>query len=337
MTDPIGSEPLRYPLGRRRFMAAFAFGFVAMPLAAEAQRDTKVYRVGILSSDSAQDPRVRAFREGLRDLGYVEGRNLIITGRWADGDLARLPEMAAELITSRVEVIVTLGPAAWAAKQQTRTVPIVIAFSGDTVATGIVPSLARPGGNIIGVSFMSTDLAAKRIELLKDAFPRIARLGVLYNPDEVATTPELHETEKAARTLGVKLDLLQSHRADELESLFATASRDGVDALIVFAHGFAYRNGKRIVELAAHYHRPTMYGYREFVEIGGLMSYGPNLLAVVRRAATHVDKILKGAKPGDLPLEQPTKFDLVVNLKTARALGLTIPPPVLARADEVIE
>ena len=174
MTDPIGSEPLRYPLGRRRFMAAFAFGFVAMPLAAEAQRDTKVYRVGILSSDSAQDPRVRAFREGLRDLGYVEDRNLIIIGRWADGDLARLPKMAAELIASQVEVIVTLGPAAWAAKQQTRTVPIVIAFSGDTVATGIVPSLARPGGNITGVSFMSTDLAAKRIELLKEAFPRIA-------------------------------------------------------------------------------------------------------------------------------------------------------------------
>jgi len=318
-------------------MAAFAFGFVAMPLAAEAQRDTKVYRVGILSSDSAQDPRVRAFREGLRDLGYVEDRNLIIIGRWADGDLARLPKMAAELIASQVEVIVTLGPAAWAAKQQTRTVPIVIAFSGDTVATGIVPSLARPGGNITGVSFMSTDLAAKRIELLKEAFPRITRLGVLYNPDEVATAPELRETEKAARTLGIKRELLQSHRPDELEGLFATASRGRVDALIVFAHGFAYRNGKRIVELAAQYHRPTMYGYREFVEIGGLMSYGPNLLAVVRRAATHVDKILKGAKPGDLPLEQPTTFELVVNMKTANALGLTIPPPLLARADQVIE
>ena len=322
---------------RRAFLGAVTGGLLAAPLVAEAQQAGKVYRVGILSSDSAQDPRVRAFREGLRDLGYIEGRNLIITGRWADGDLARLPEMAAELIASQVDVIVTLGPAAWAAKQQTRTVPIVIAFSGDTVATGIVPSLARPGGNITGVSFMSTDLAAKRIELLKDAFPRIARLGVLYNPDEVATTPELHETEKAARTLGVKLDLLQSHRADELESLFATASRDGVDALIVFAHGFAYRNGKRIVELAAQYHRPTMYGYREFVEIGGLMSYGPNLLAVVRRAATHVDKILKGANPGDLPLEQPTKFDLVINLKTVKALGLTIPPALLARADEVIE
>jgi len=322
---------------RRAFLAGTGAVFLAAPLTAEAQRETKVYRVGILSSDSAQDPRVQAFREGLRDLGYVEGRNLIITGRWADGDLARLPEMAAELIASQVDVIVTLGPAAWAAKQQTRTVPIVIAFSGDTVATGIVPSLARPGGNITGVSFMSTDLAAKRIELLKDAFPRIARLGVLYNPDEVATTPELRETEKAARTLGVKLDLLQSHRSDELEGLFSTASRDGVDALIVFAHGFAYRNGKRIVELAAQYHRPTMYGYREFVEIGGLMSYGPNLLAVVRRAATHVDKILKGAKPGDLPLEQPTKFELVINLKTARALNLTIPPSLLGRADEVIQ
>jgi putative ABC transport system substrate-binding protein len=297
-------------------------------------------RLGYLgaSSPTLEPEILEAFRQGLRDLGYVEGQSIAIEHRWAEGHEDRLPELATELVGLKVDVIVTTGtPGTLAAKRATQTIPIVMTATGDPLRSGLVTSLARPGGNVTGVSFMSTDLAAKRIELLKDAFPRIARLGVLYNPDEVATTPELRETEKAARTLGVTLDLLQSHRSDELESLFATASREGVDALIVFAHGFAYRNGKRIVELAAQYHRPTMYGYCEFVEIGGLISYGPNLLAVVRRAATHVDKILKGANPGDLPLEQPTKFDLAINLKTAKALGLTIPPSQLARADEVLE
>jgi putative ABC transport system substrate-binding protein len=184
---------------------------------------------------------------------------------------------------------------------------------------------------------MSTDLAAKRLELLRDAFPRLARVAVLYNPGEVATGPELRETEAAAGALGVKLQLLQARHPDELERLFATATHERADALLVFAHGFAYGNRGRIVDLASRQGRPAMYGWREFVEAGGLMSYGPNVTAVVRRAATYVDRILRGTKPGDLPIEQPTKFELVINLKTAKALGLTIPPSLLQRADQVIE
>jgi putative ABC transport system substrate-binding protein len=322
---------------RRTFMAMLGGGIVAAPLAAEAQREPKVYRVGILSSDAPQDPRVLELQDGLRALGYIEGKNLIVIGRWADGDLDHLPAMAAELVAGQVDVIVTLGAAVWAAKRQTSIVPIVIAFSGDTVATGVVSNFARPGGNITGLSFMSTDLAAKRLELLKETFPRIARVAVLYNPSEVATAPELRQTETAARTIGVKLQLLQGHHPDELERLFEAATRERADALIVFAHGFAYRNRSRIVELAARQRWPTMYGWREFVEAGGLMSYGPNVRAVVRRAATYVDRILKGTKPGDLPIEQPTTFELLINLKTAKALGLTIPQSLLARADEVIQ
>jgi ABC-type uncharacterized transport system substrate-binding protein len=324
-------------MDRRTFISRIALGLLAAPLAAEGQREARVYRVGILSSDAPQDPRVLELRDGLRALGYIEGKNLIVSGRWADGNLDRLPALAAELVASQVDAIVTLGAAVWAAKQQTSTVPIVIAFSGDTVATGVVSNFARPGGNITGLSFMSTDLAAKRLELLKEAFPRIARVAVLYNPSEVATGPELRQTETAARTIGVKLQLLQGHHPDELERLLEAATRERADALIVFAHGFAYRNRSRIVELAARQRWPAMYGWREFVEVGGLMSYRPNVRAVVRRAATYVDKILKGAKPGDLPIEQPTKFELVINLKTAKALSLTIPQSLLQRADQVIE
>ena len=310
--------------------------FLAPP-ATEAQPVAKLYRVGILTSDAEQDPRVVEVRLGLRDLSYVEGQNLVIEYRWADGRLDRLPALATEMIAKHVDVIVTIGAAVWAAKQQTNTVPIVIAFSGDTVATGVVSSFARPGGNITGLSFMATDLAAKRLALLKEAFPRIARVAVLYNPGERATEPELRETEAAARMLGVTLQLLRSRDPDEVERLFAAAIHERADALLVPAHGFAWRNRRQIVELAARRGRPAMYGWRAFVEAGGLMSYGPDVMAGVRRAATYVDKILKGAKPGDLPIEQPTKFELVINLKTANALGLTIPPSVLGRADQVIE
>ena len=323
-------------MDRRAFIAG-GLALLAAPLAAGAQPAGKVYRVGILSSDAPQDPRVVELREGLRALGYIEGQNLLLSGRWADGDLDRLPALAGELVASPVDVIVTLGAAVWAAKQQTTTIPIVIAFSGDTVATGVVSNFARPGGNITGLSFMSTDLAAKRLQLLKEAFPWIAHVAVLYNPGEVATAPELRETETAARMIGVELQLLQGHHPNELERLFSTATRDRADALIVFAHGFAYRNRRHIAELAANKRWPAIYGWREFVDAGGLMSYGPNVRAVVRRAATYVDRILKGIRPGDLPIEQPTRFELVINLKVAKALGLTIAPSVLARADEVIE
>jgi putative ABC transport system substrate-binding protein len=245
--------------------------------------------------------------------------------------------LAAELIANNEDVIVTLGAAVWAAKRQTTTVPFVVAFSGDLLNVGVVSDLARPGANITGVSLMSPDLAAKRLGLLKEVFPRISRVAILRDPDEVATVPEMRETENAARKLGVTLMPLESRHADELEGLFAAATRERADALVVFAHAFAYRNRASIIDLVKEHGLPAIYGWRVFVESGGLMSYGPNVQAVVRRAAVYVDKILKGAKPGDLPVEQPSKFELIINLKTAKALGLTIPQSLLLRADEVIQ
>jgi len=323
---------------RRAFISGVTLTLLAAPLAVEAQyRAGKVPRVGILNSDTAQDARVGEFRDGLRELGYVEGQNLLIIYRWADGHQDRLPALADDLLASNVDVIVAIGASVWAAKRQTSTVPIVIAFSGDPVGTAMVSNLARPGGNITGLSFMSSDLAAKRLELLKQTFPRIARVAVLYLPAEVSTVPELRETEAAARTISVTLQPLAVRHPGDLEPLFAAATRERADALLVFAHAFAFVHRDRIIELAARQRLPTMYGWREFVDVGGLMSYGPNVNAILRRAAGYVDRILKGAKPGDLPIEQPTKFELVINLKTAKALGLTIPPSLLQRADQVIE
>ncbi len=256
-----------------------AVSLALAPLGAEAQyRAGKVPRVGILNSDTEQDARVDEFRDGLRKLGYVEGQNLLITYRWADGRLDRLPALADDLLASHVDVIVAIGASVWAAKRQTSTVPIVMAFSGDPVGTGMVSSLARPGGNITGLSFMSSDLAAKRLELLKQTFPRIARVAVLYLPAEVSTVPELRETEAAARTIGVTLQCLEVRHPDDLEPLFAKATRERADALLVFAHAFAFTHRDRIIELAARQRLPTMFGWREFVDVGGLMSYGPNVI-----------------------------------------------------------
>jgi putative tryptophan/tyrosine transport system substrate-binding protein len=325
-------------MNRRAFLSAVSGSLLAAPLAAEAQsRAGKVPRVGILNSDTAQDARVGEFRDGLRELGYVEGQNLLTIYRWADGRQDRLPALADELLASNVDVIVAIGASVWAAKRQTSTVPIVIAFSGDPVGTAMVSNLARPGGNITGLSFMSSDLAAKRLELLKQTFPRITRVAVLYLPAEVSTVPELRETEAAARMISVTLQPLAVRNPGDLEPLFGAATRERADALLVFAHAFAFVHRDRIIELAARQRLPTMYGWREFVDVGGLMSYGPNVNTILRRAAGYVDRILKGAKPGDLPIEQPTKFELVINLKTAKALGLTIPPSLLLRADQVIE
>ncbi len=308
-----------------------------VPAAVLAQPPRPVARVGILNSGAVQDARVDYLRDELRELGYIEGQNLGIVYRWADGHPERLPELAAALVANPVDVIVAIGASVWAAKQQTRTVPIVIAFSGDPVGTGMVSSLARPEANLTGVSLMSSDLAAKRLELLTQTVARMARLAGLYTPAERAAAPELQATEAAARTLGVALHPLEGRQPEDLEQLFAAAAHGRADALIVFAHAFAFQHRGRILELAARHRLPTMYGWREFVDAGGLMSYGPNVQAMVRRAAHYVDRILKGANPGDLPIEQPTKFELVINLKTAKALGLTMPPSVLIRADEVIQ
>jgi ABC-type uncharacterized transport system substrate-binding protein len=302
-----------------------------------AQPLRRIARVGILNYAGAQDTRVSEFRDGLRELGYVEGQNLAITYRWADGRPDRLPELAGELIAANVDVIIAIGPAVWAAKRATTTVPIVIAFSGDPVGNGVVSSLARPGGNVTGFSYMSTDLAAKRLQLLTQMLQPHPRVGIVYNPDEPATELEMQQTKTAAAALVTRLQPLATRHPNDLPRAFAEAVREKADALIVFTHGFAVLNSATIIELAGRNRVPTMYGWRDFVHDGGLISYGPNIQLIVRKAASYVDRIIKGAKPGDLPVEQPTTFELVINLKTAKALGLTVPQSVLLRADEVIQ
>jgi putative ABC transport system substrate-binding protein len=293
--------------------------------------------VGILNYAAAHDVRVVQFLSALRDLGYIEGRNISLVQRHADGVLDRLPELAAELVAAQVDLIIALGPAVWAAKQATTTIPIVIAFSGNPERQGVVASLARPGGNLTGFSYMSADLAGKRLELLCSAFAKCNRIGILYNPQEPATAVEIEETAATARTLGVTIAPVAVRHIDELEQAFAGVARDQVEGLVVLTHGFAVLNRTRIMELAARLRLPVLYGWREFVEEGGLMSYGPDIHVLVRQAATYVDRILKGEKASNLPVQQPTRLELIINLKTARALGFELPPTLLARADEVIE
>jgi putative tryptophan/tyrosine transport system substrate-binding protein len=312
-------------------------GYLALFSDVSAETLQRIPSVGILNYDAVQDIRVNQFHDALRELGYVEGRNLAVTYRWADGALDRLPDLAAELVASKVDVIIALGPAVWAAKRTTTTVPIVIAFSGDPVGDGVVSSLAQPGGNITGFSYMSTDLAAKRLELATKTFSKNNRIAVLYNPQEPATRLEMRETEAAARTLGVTLQPLAVRHAGELEQAFTAAVSERAEALLVFTHGFAVLNRARIIELAARHGLPTLYGWRDFVDEGGVMSYGPDIQVLVRQAASYVDRILKGAKPADLPVQRPTTFDLSINLKAAKALGLKIPESLMVRANRVIE
>jgi ABC-type uncharacterized transport system substrate-binding protein len=322
---------------RREFIACFSYAAIGWPLAPRAQQANLMRRVGVLNYADARDVRVVQFREALRELGYVEGQNLTIAERHADGAIYRLPELASELVTSGVEIIIALGPAVWAAKQATTTVPIVIAFSGNPEQQGVVASLARPGGNLTGFSYMSSDLAAKRLALLCETFAKCNRVAALYNPQEPATESELKETEAGAQRLGVTVKPIAVRGVGDLEQAFATAARDGVQGMLVFTHGFAVLNRVPIIELAARQRLPVLYGWRDFVDEGGLMSYGPDIPTLVREAARYVDRILKGEKAADLPVQEPTRLELVINLKTAKALGITIPPSMLARADEVIE
>ena len=280
---------------------------------------------------------MRQFRAAIGGSGYVEGRNLTLTLRSANGVFDRLPGLAAELVAAEVDVMIALGPATWAARQATTTIPIIVAFSGDMVEMGVVESLARPGGNITGFSYMSGDLASKRLELLTSAFSRSRRIGALYNPREPATKGELASTEAAARTLKVGFVPIAAQTPEELEAAFRTATAQQLDGFIILTHGFAVLNGPRIIALAAQHRLPVLYGWNDFVAEGGLMSYGPDIEALVRGAARQVDRILKGASVADLPVEQPTRLIFSVNLRAAKALGLTIPPALLARADEVIE
>jgi putative ABC transport system substrate-binding protein len=327
---------------RRQFLIA-AGGLLAAPFAAEAQRAAKVARIGYLSPSLASSPNLRdAFFQGLRDLGYVEGRNFVIEYRDAEGRIERAPALAAELVTLKVDVIfvgggtrVTLG-----AMQATKTIPIVFTGVGDPVESGLVTSLARPGGNVTGLSSLGPELVGKNLELLKQAVPGVDRVAVLWRPGALGERTDkdmLTGADVAARALGVRLQFVEAQGPDEFARAFSDMSSARAGALTVLPSNRFLREHKRLVDLAAKNRLPAVYTSREFVDAGGLMSYGANEPDLFRRAATYVDKILKGAKPNDLPVEQPTKFELVINLKTAKALGLTIPQSVLAHADEVIQ
>jgi putative ABC transport system substrate-binding protein len=326
---------------RRAFLAGAA-ALLAAPLAAETQQAAKVARIGYLLLDRAAAPHLpEAFRQGLRDLGYVEGRNVVIEYRDAEGKVDRLPAVAAELVALKVDVIVAQGtPHALAAKQVTRTIPIVFATAADAVGSGLVTSLARPGGNVTGLSFVGPGLVGKRLELLKQAVPGVSRVAVLWQPgyqNERTEKDLLKGAEVAARALGVRLQVVEARGPADFDRAFSDMARARAGALTVLFSSTFFNERRRLVDLAAKNHLPAVYVSRDFVDAGGLMSYGPNLADMFRRAATYVDRILKGAKPADLPVEQPTKFDLVINLKTTKALGLTIPPSLLQRADEVIQ
>jgi putative tryptophan/tyrosine transport system substrate-binding protein len=323
----------------------FTLGLTLASLAAGAQQAAQIARIGYLSPNLATGPHLReAFRQGLRDLGYVEGRNLVIEYRDAEGKFERIPALAAELVALKVDVIVTEGAntaVPLAAKQATRTLPIVFASAADPVGSGLVTSLARPGGNVTGSSGLSTELVGKRLELLTQAVPGVGQVAVLWLPGVYGERTEkemLTGADVAARGLGVRLQFVEARRDPaDLDRAFSDMTRARAGALILLPSNLFFRERRRLVDLAARHRLPAAYPWKDFVDAGGLMSYGANPTDSSRRAATYVDKILKGAKPGDLPVEQPTKFELVINLKTAKALGLTIPPSVLGRADQVIE
>lgn len=328
-------------MGRRAFIAS-ALGLCAVPLVASAQHAGKAARIGMLLPNSpesvARSPRIAAFLMGLRDLGWIEGQNLVIERRFAEGQVGRLAELAADLARIRVDAIVTAAaPSALAAQGATRTIPIVMLDPGDPVGLGLVASLARPGGNITGVSSIAPEMAAKRLALLKEAVPTILRVAVLSNaaipPAEIA----MRELEAAAKVLGVQIQSIPIQGVKGIEQAFAEVARQHADGIVVFPDPLTFSNEVAITGFALKTRIPALYGAMEFVQAGGLMSYGPSYQEMFLRGANYVDRILKGAMPGDLPIEQPTRFEFVLNLKTAKALGLTIPQSVLLRADRVIE
>src|SRR5262245_23447491 len=327
---------------RREFISLLSGVAVGWPVAANAQQAAKIARIGYLSADLAGGSGLReAFRQGLRDLGYVEGRNFVIEYRDAEGKFERLPALAAELVALEVDVIVApITVAALAAKQATRTIPIVFVGASDPVTSGLVTSLARPGGNAAGLSNLAPELVGKRLQLLTQAVPGVSRVAVLWQPGFVGERTEkdlLKEAEVAARGLRMRLQFVKARGPEDFDRAFSDMTSAGADALIVLPSSMLFNERRRLVDLAAKHRLPAVYFGREFVDAGGLMAYGPNFADVFRRAATYVDKILKGAKPADLPVEQPTKFELVINLKTAKALGLEVPTQLIAQADELIE
>jgi ABC-type uncharacterized transport system substrate-binding protein len=328
-------------MDRRAFLVTLAGGLLVSPLAPEAQQTGKVYRIGLLdfsASDPSRQVWWNAFRQQMGQLGYVEGQNVSFEPRWAQGEDARLPKLAAELVGIKVDLIVTGGSnAAMAAKRATSTIPIVMASGSDPVAVGLIASLRQPGGNVTGMTSINSELAAKRLELMRNVVPRASRIALLWDKRDPGSRLGADGTEAAAKTAGLTMYSVPVDSLAGLDGAFATVTRGRAEAVIIVstARLFSYR--KRIAELALKHRLPTVVGSREYVEAGCLAGYGTDFPALFRHAAVYVDKILKGAKPADLPVEQPTKFELVINVKTAKALGLTIPPSLLGRADEVIQ
>jgi putative ABC transport system substrate-binding protein len=324
---------------RRKFIALLCSAAVARPLAARAQQRAKIARIGLLgaTAPSGVEGPLRRFRSGLRDLGYVEGENVFIDFRWAEGNYARLAEFAAELVRLRVDVLLTYGtPGTLAAKQATTTLPIVMLVSGDAVATGIVAGLARPGGNVTGSTFFDPELHAKRLELVNEAWPSAVRIGIRLNPDNPVNAPLMEAMGRTANSLKLELQPLEARGPDEFQGVVSGAAGARLDAISVTSDAVLRANFRRIAKIAADNRIPAI-GDIEFALAGGPIGYGVNLPDLWYRGAFFVDRILKGAKAADLPVEQPTKFELVINLRTARVLGITVPATVLARADEVIE
>jgi putative ABC transport system substrate-binding protein len=329
---------------RRRvfgLLAVAAIACLVAPAIASAQQPAKVVRIGLLSyaaSDSGGAARWKAFRERLGELGYVEGQNVIFESRWGEGQVGRLRGLAAELIDAKVDILVTVGSeAALAAKQATSSIPIVMATGADPVKLGLVGSLARPGGNVTGVFSLSNELGGKRLEFLKQLIPRVSRVAVLRESDNRASALNLRDAESAGRLLGLVVQGVGVRGPKEFDAAFVAMKRARVDAVMVLETTAFFADRRRIADLALMHRLPMAAQAKEYAEAGGLVSYGTDYPELFRHAATYVDKIFKGAKPGDLPIEQPTKFELVINLKTAKALGLTIPQSVLGRADEVIQ
>ena len=326
-------------MNRRVFLSTVTGGFLAAPLRADAQPAAHIPRIGFLGANSAASwaSRVHAFRAGLRDLGYEEGKNIAIEFRWAEARYNRLPELADALVRLKVDVLVTYGtPGTLAAKRATATIPIVMVHSGDAVAAGIVPDLARPGGNVTGSTFFLPQLMAKRLELLKAAVPHLTQAGVLVKPDNPFSEPVLRALETAATPLQIQLLHFEARGPNEFEAVFSEMAKRRLEAVVILEDAVFVSNAKAIADLAAKRRLPSA-GFSEFVGSGGLFGYGVDFLDMYHRAAVFVDKILKGAKPADIPVEQATRFEFRINLKTAKALGLTIPASLLQRADQVIE
>jgi len=326
----------RYPA----LIALLAVAIISTPLAAEAQQTGKVWRIGVLETTSValNAANLEAFRQGLRELGYVERQNYAIEYRSADGRPERFPDLATELVRLKVDLILTRGtPAALAAKSASQTIPVVMAASGDPVGSGLVASLGRPGGNVTGLSLFNVEIYAKRVELLRELVPRLTRIAGLFNMSNPVLPLQWKEVERAARSLGIQPQLLDVRRPEDLQRLFDAAAKQRAQALIVGLDGVTQGNLRPIAELAAKQRLPSMYAEKAYAAVGGLITYGASDFHMYQRAAAFVDRIFKGAKPADLPVEQPTKFELVINLKTAKALGLTIPQSLLIRADQIIE